>query len=600
MSFENEKHEKSQITGSFVNNASNTVQYQFLESGWRRFGTIMVAAYAVLITAAYVAVLIFSAIRAITEGTQQFATLVAVLALGNELVKTPLTLTLAYASTLAKKPLPVLQEQSMDVLLGITFVPKSEDINRLKTAIIAAMQMKHDNGKLAICVFDEGSDAEPNAVFNMVNELNEQHQGHEVFRVSRQHIPMYRTKENGKFKEKTKYGNINAGLAMIKNEPEYYGTYDVLMGLDPDHVGTVDFVERMLGPFTNPDVAFVAGPQSYENATDNLVARWAESNQFVFHALVQSVANVHGAAMLVGTSYAIRFSVLEQIGGIQPSITEDLATTFAVLSRKNPITNNPWNSVYTPDLLAHGEGPSTWGDFFKQQDRWSRGAMEFMWAGPFFKQMLGMWRKPWRIVHYTMLMSFYPIMAISWLLAAANSALVAVAGASGRILDPDVWFIFYGWATLGQMWLYFRMRRHNVSPFERRGSWGFFGMFMGVVTAPIFADALLKTIFRRPVGFNVTPKGTNANKDVWYTFRLNIRWIVFYAALIVVGYLNHHLSISTLLWSVLAILLLTSPMAIWKVIELEQPDAPQDEDFSSNKVSEATISLPIRSPETLD
>ena len=454
--------------------------------------------------------------------------------------------------------------------------------------LIAAKNIKYTDGRFAIAVFDEGSADDPFAVIDLINELNAQYPGHHIFRISRFGSRKY-NKKRGKFTTKTKYGNINAALDIIRLEPERYGTYDILMGLDPDHVPMDTFAERMMGPFNDPNTAFVVGPQSYANAVTTNVAKGGESNQYVFHALIQTVANAHGAAMLVGTSYAIRFSVLDQIGGIQPSITEDLATTFAILSRKNPETRRLWNSVYTPDVLAHGEGPGSWGDFFKQQDRWSRGALEFILRGPFFKQLFGMWRKPFRVVHYTLLMAFYPIMALSWLLAALNSAMIAIVGSSGRILDMEVWFIFYGWATLAQIWLYFRMRRHNVSPFEQRNSWGFYGMFMGVVTAPIYANALVKTIFRRPVGFSVTPKGVKTNEDRMFTFRLNIGWMIFYVNLIVVGYFNNHLNWATLMWAVLAIVLLASPIAIWKVSKwIEKTDAMKSERVNRQPVT-ATV-----------
>ena len=583
--------EKSTIAGSFEPmSPDGRVHYRPLEQKWRRFGTSAIAVIAVLLSAVYVAVLIISAITALSEGGQQFVIYVAILALGNEIVKTPLVLTLAYAALFAKKPIPVQQNQTLNVLLGITFVPKSEDITRLEEVLIAAKRIKHTDGTFAIAVFDEGNHNEPFAVIDLIKKLNTRYSGHHIYRISRLGLHKYNRK-SGKFTEKTKYGNINAALDQVREHPEIYGTYDILMGLDPDHLPMETFAERMLGPFNDPDVAFVVGPQSYANATHNNVARGGESNQYVFHALVQSVANTHEAAMLVGTSYAIRFPVLRQIDGIRPSITEDLATTFAVLSLKNPVTRQPWKSVYTPDVLAHGEGPSSWGDFFKQQDRWARGALEFMWRGPFIKQMLKMWRRPLRIMHYTMLMAFYPIMAVSWLLAAANSALIAVVGASGRILDPDVWFIFYGWATLAQIWLYFRMRRHNVSPFERRNSWGFYGMFMGVVTAPVFASALVKTLFKRPVGFNVTPKGVKTNEDRLFTFRLHIGWILFYVNLIVVGYFNHHLNIATLAWALLAIALLASPIAIWKFSS--QPDNASDTPVSDASTSSEVITAPI-------
>lgn len=582
---------KSSITGPLVNSPPNPrVRYQPLERPARRFGTISIALLAVLLSFAYVTLLVVSGVIAIQGGGGEIGLFVALLALGNEIVKSPLVLTLAYAAIFAQKPIPVRQNQTLDVLLGVTFVPKSEDIRRLKQMLIAAKNIRYTQGRFAIAVFDEGSADDPFGVIDLVKELNEEYPGHYVYRISRFGLRRY-NKKHGKFAEKTKYGNINAALDRIRLEPEVYGRFDILMGLDPDHVPTEDFAERMLGPFNDPDVAYVVGPQSYANAIDTNVAKGGESNQYVFHALIQTVANRHGAAMLVGTSYAIRMLVLNQIGGIQPSITEDLATSFAILSRKNPRTRRLWNSVYTPDVLAHGEGPGSWGDFFKQQDRWSRGALEFILHGPFFKQLFGMWRRPFRVIHYIMLMAFYPIMALSWLLAAANSAMIAVVGVSGRILDMEVWFIFYGWATLAQIWLYFRMRRHNVSPFERQHSWGFYGMFMGVVTAPIYANALVKTIFRRPVGFSVTPKGVKTNEDRLFTFRLNVGWILFYLNLIVVGYFNNHLNWATLMWALLAIVLLVSPMIIWKVSKwIDKTDAVDDELINQQPVT-ASLSI---------
>lgn len=77
--------------------------------------------------------------------------------------------------------------------------------------------------------------------------------------------------------------------------------------------------------------------------------------------------------MFVGTSNAVRIKALKQIGGLYDSITEDMATGFEIHRAKNPATGRKWRSVYTPDVLAVGEGPSAWTDFFTQQMRWSRG-----------------------------------------------------------------------------------------------------------------------------------------------------------------------------------------------------------------------------------
>ena len=121
-----EKQEKSQITGPFEEPPPhNRVMYRPLEQRKRRIGTAAIALAAVLVSTLYVSVLILSAVTAIQKGGQDFGLFVAALALGNEIVKSPLVLTLAYASMLALKPVPVRQSQTLNVLLGVTFVPKS-------------------------------------------------------------------------------------------------------------------------------------------------------------------------------------------------------------------------------------------------------------------------------------------------------------------------------------------------------------------------------------------------------------------------------------------------------------------------------------------
>ena len=78
--------------------------------------------------------------------------------------------------------------------------------------------------------------------------------------------------------------------------------------------------------------------------------------------------------MFVGTNNAVRISALRAIGGLQDSITEDVATSVVWHAPATRETGARWKSVYTPDVLAVGEGPSTWRDYFTQQHRWACGA----------------------------------------------------------------------------------------------------------------------------------------------------------------------------------------------------------------------------------
>src|SRR3954451_4332902 len=185
-----------------------------------------------------------------------------------------------------------------------------------------------------------------------------------------------------------------------------------MLGVDPDHVPMQSFAERFLGYFRDPDVAFVVGPQVYGNYRGFLV-RAAESQQFLFHSLLQRAGNRSRTPMLVGTNNAIRLASLQQVGGFQDSITEDMATRLALHTATNPVTTNRWTSVYTPDLVAVGEGPTSFTDYFSQQDRWSRGTDEVLI------------RRFWRIAHplapprfgpFPLPPGFHPTAAIAWIL----------------------------------------------------------------------------------------------------------------------------------------------------------------------------------------
>ncbi|MEU6585697.1 glycosyltransferase family 2 protein [Nocardia sp. NPDC046763] len=556
---------KATVTGEILDGVGDTVSFRYLEGSRRRLLTVALSLVSTGLGGGYVLWLIDNGLGA-TDKYEQFgaiAIIMVTLVVTVEVIRFALVMAMSLTTALARKPVPIRARPGLNVALLITFVPRSEDIAVLERTLVAAKEIRHRHpGVFDIYVLDEGDPDQPGRVRELVAEVDRRH-GNRVRYVTRGGKPEYHQKK-GPFETRTKFGNINAGLDMIRADPDL-PRYDVVMGIDPDHKPMPEFGERMLGYFNDPDVAYVAGPQAYANATDNVVAKLAESQQFVFHSLIQTAANAHGAPMLVGTSYALRMSVLTDIGGIQPSITEDMATSFAILPQRNPDTGHSWKGVYTPDLLAHGEGPASWGDFYKQQNRWARGAIEHMLFGPFVLQMLGMWRTPARVVHYLLLMAFYPVMGAVWLLGAANVAIFSWFGVSGAVVSPGSWFLFYGWASVSQMTLYTWVRRHNVSPYETTNSWGVYGMFMSVITAPVYANSLIKCLLRRPVSFDVTPKGSKSRGDSWFTFRLNLMWLVFYVAVAVLTTMRGYAAPATMMWPVFGALISAAPMLVWQL-----------------------------------
>ena len=379
---------------------------------------------------------------------------------------------------------------------------------------------------------------------------------------TRKGIEQYNRKK-GPFKAKTKHGNYNAWVA------EHGDSYEIFLSVDPDHVPLPNYAERILGYFRDPDVAFVVGPQCYAN-DETFVTRAAESQQFPFHSLIQRAANRYNAAMLVGTNNAIRISALKGIGGLSDSVTEDMATGLKFHTRRNPQTKARWKSVYTPDVLAVGEGPSSWGDFFSQQMRWSRGTFEVLLTE--FWQRLPM-LSPGRALHYCLITTFYPSMAIGWILGAVNAVLFLALGVQGVVVPVQLWLALYIDATAFQLWVYLRNRRYNVSPYEAEGSSGVKGMLMSIFASPIFAASLIATLLRLPAKFVVTPKGLSSSADHILTFRRHLQWGLVLVAAIVTSIVMGYASPAVLLWPAVALLACLAPPALWIIEQVGRPAA---------------------------
>ncbi|MFE4549649.1 glycosyltransferase family 2 protein [Streptomyces sp. NPDC056785] len=449
----------------------------------------------------------------------------------------------AHATLVARDPVPVVPETGTRVAFLTSFVPGKEPLAMVTKTLEAAVRLRH-RGLLHVWLLDEGDDPDVKEVCRRLG----------VHHFSRKGVARW-NRPTGPHRARTKHGNYNAWL-------EAHGdTYDFFASVDTDHVPLPNYLERMLGFFRDPDVGFVIGPQVYGNY-DNPITKAAESQQFLFHALIQRAGNRYGAPMFVGTSNAVRIRALRQIGGLYDSITEDMATGFEMHRHRNPATGHKWRSVYTPDVLAVGEGPNAWTDFFTQQLRWSRGTYETI-LKQYWKGFYSL--PPGKLLNYTMMIIFYPMSALNWILAALSCTLFLGLGASGVNIDPTVWLMLYGNASALQIGLYVWNRRHNVSPHEPEGSGGVAGMIMSALSAPVYARSLTDALLRRRSGFVVTPKGDSASPDTLFgTFRIHLFFVVVFAGSIVAGLLLGHAHPAMITWACLALLITASPIAAWR------------------------------------
>jgi cellulose synthase/poly-beta-1,6-N-acetylglucosamine synthase-like glycosyltransferase len=255
-------------------------------------------------------------------------------------------------------------------------------------------------------------------------------------------------------------------------------------------------------------------------------------------------------------------SALRSIDGLQDSITEDAATSIVWHARTNPETSNRWKSVYTPDVLAVGEGPSRWGDYFTQQVRWARGTDEVVLR----KYRTLMPQLPWkRRLHYAMLMSYYPSAALTWVLGSFNLTVYLLTGIGSVVVSGLMWLTLYLNAALLQLGIYFWNRQHNVSPHEQRGSSGAAGMFISILSAPLYVSALVQSVLGRSGSFAVTPKGADPTaREGLLTFvrSRHLQWGALLLTAFVASIPLGHDHLAMRIWAALALVVCFGPLVI--------------------------------------
>jgi cellulose synthase (UDP-forming) len=166
-----------------------------------------------------------------------------------------------------------------------------------------------------------------------------------------------------------KSGNLNHGLSVTSGE--------FILQLDADHVPMPQIVDRMLGYFNDPLMALVQSPQDFYNVDSFSHVRndegrrlWEENR--IFYSLIQPGRDHWNASFFCGSCGMIRRSALESIGGFaSQTIIEDMETTLELHARG-------FNTAYHRETLAYGLAPGSADAYHVQRLRWGQGAMQVL------------------------------------------------------------------------------------------------------------------------------------------------------------------------------------------------------------------------------
>src|SRR5262245_40397551 len=425
----------------------------------------------------------------------------------------------------AKDPVPVDPPIGWRVAMLTTIVPGKEPLDVVERTLRRMRRVVYC-GTVDVWILDEGDDPE---VKQMAKRLGVRH-------FSRKGRPQY-NQPGGEFRARSKAGNHNAWRAMHEHD------YDIVAQMDPDHVPLPSFLERTLGYFRDPDVAFVVAPQVYGNMYDNWIAHGASVQQYLFSGVVERGGNGLDAPLLIGTNHLYRPAAWAQIGGYQDSIIEDHLTGMRVQATINPATGRRWKGVYTPDVVAVGEGPTSFADYFNQQKRWSYGIWEILLRRRRARSGLS-WRQ--RLL-YGCVQSYYPSVAAALLLGNLATALYLLFGVASIQLHSLTWLALWSLSLGSWFLLWFWLRRFNLAEHERVEV-GMPGMALALFAGPVYLGAAVAAIRGKRLAYAVTAKGALSTGETPRTFRLHLTWAAVAAALLAASFLQHHDYLALRVW----------------------------------------------------
>ena len=284
-----------------------------------------------------------------------------------------------------------------------------------------------------------------------------------------------------------KAGNLNNALKVTHGE--------FILQLDADHVPLPNMLDRLLGFFEDPKVAFAQSPQDFYN-TDSFThvvneegrSLWEENR--IFFSLLQPGKDRWNAAFFCGSCGVLRRKAFDDIGGFSTkTITEDMETSIVLHGRG-------WKSVYHGETLAYGLAPSSAYQYHVQRLRWGQGSMQILrklnpliYPGLTVRQRLAYLASTATYLDGIQKLIFYlaPVVFFltGWLpVKVTNAQLVTrfIPYMLSSIIAFELLSRGTGWILISE--------RYNMAKF-----WTYIKTYRGFFT-------------QKPLKFNVTPKGT--------------------------------------------------------------------------------------------
>ncbi|MBI4092196.1 MAG: glycosyltransferase [Candidatus Levybacteria bacterium] len=435
-----------------------------------------------------------------------------------------------FALLFASKPKFIKSEKGLKVAFLTCYVPGKEPVDLLVKTLrtMKAVRYPHDTW-----VLDEGNSQEVRRICRKLG----------VIHFSRCGIEKYNQKE-GIYRARTKAGNHNAW----RNKHDH--KYDIVAQIDMDHVPEPEFFERTLGYFKDPKVGIVGMPQVYKN-TENWIARGAAEQAYFFHGPMQQGFYGSDMPFLIGTSHLYRVSAMNNIGGYGPTIVEDHLTGMNFYARG-------WKGVFVPEVLARGEGPLNWVDYFNQQKRWSYGLFEiFFKHTPKILPKLALRHK----INYFFAQLFY-FTGVAVAVGSFLTVIYLIFGINSANMDLRQWvkYAFPPFIMANIIQIY--GHRFNIDS-KREPVFGLLGMFLGLAANLVYTIAFVRFISGQKLKYMVTQKGSTGQKQLvpLSAFNVHLAFVLVLLLSFVASLFNNHSAIQFRFWAIFNVVTLAAVAA---------------------------------------
>jgi len=164
----------------------------------------------------------------------------------------------------------------------------------------------------------------------------------------------------------------NGGKANALNQGLKVAAYPLTITLDGDSYLYKNALRHLVGRFLSdpPNTAAVAGSVLVRNSRLNLVTRIQEWDYFHGIASIKRLQSLFQGTLVAQGAFSLyRTDVLRDVGGWPECVGEDIVLTWAILKAGHRVG-------YCEDAITFTNAPSSFGQFIRQRQRWSRGLIE--------------------------------------------------------------------------------------------------------------------------------------------------------------------------------------------------------------------------------